>query len=300
MNPLGKGLAALIPSRDSGRTASGVSLNDPAATADRVRVVHLSVEELSPNPHQPRKVFKVQELEELAASIRLYGILEPLLVSPSKDTQGYELIAGERRLRAAKLVGLKTVPAIIRSAGDLEKLELSIVENVQRADLNPIERAHAYRTLMEDFNLSAEDVGRRVGKSRPSVSNALRLLTLPAHMQKSVADGGVPEAHARAILMLDDPVLKEQLYDKIINQKMTQYEAEQVVRDVLSREKHGYRRRIHSRTIADAGLAVGAELGERLRTRVRVFRSGEHGKISILFGSEREFKRIMDLLLGRS
>ena len=300
MSSLGKGLAALIPAREGARHAGALSSSDPASAGDRIRVVHLSVDHIGPNPHQPRKVFKTQDLEELAGSIRLHGILEPLIVSPTKDREHYELIAGERRLRAAKLAGLKTVPAIIRSAGDMEKLELSIVENVQRADLNPIERAQAYRKLMEDFNLSVEEVSRRVGKSRPTVSNVLRLLTLPAHMQKSVADGGVPEAHARAILMLDDPALKEQLYDKILNQKMTQYEAEQTVRDVLGKEKHGYRKQIRKRVTADAGIAAGVELGEHLGTRVRIYRLAEHGKISILFASSQEFTRIMNRLLGRS
>ncbi len=298
MKSLGRGLAALIPSRESTRPAVGLGAADQDAHGDRVRVLYIPVEDLRPNPHQPRKLFSGQELEELAASIRVHGILEPLIASPSKDGMGYELIAGERRLRAAKMAGLKTVPTILRSAGEREKLELSIIENIQRADLNPIERAHAYRSLLENFNMTPSEVYRRVGKSQSSVSNTMRLLTLPGHMQQAIAQGKLGEAHARSILVLDDPKLQEELYQKILAQKLTQYEVEQTVRDIVGKLGKRHYAKVRRGGKGDPDLAAGEKLAERLATRVRIYRTGEHGTITISFSNPKDFQRLMTMLGG--
>lgn len=298
MKSLGRGLAALIPSRESTRPEVRAGASDPDAHGDRVRVLHIPVEDLRPNPHQPRKLFSEADLAELAASIRVHGILEPLIASPSKDGMSYELIAGERRLRAAKMAGLLTVPTILRSAGEREKLELSIIENIQRADLNPIERAHAYRSLLQDFNMTPSEVYRRVGKSQSSVSNTMRLLTLPAHMQQAIADGKLPEAHARSILVLDDPKLKEELYEKILAQKLTQYEVEQTVRDIVGKLGKRHYAKVRRGGKGDPDLAAGEKLAERLAARVRIYRTGDRGTITIYFSNSKDFQRLMTTLGG--
>lgn len=295
MKSLGKGLAALIPKKDHADEPSRIS-GDVSITEDRVRVIHIPVEDLHANPRQPRKHFAERELSELAASIKSHGILEPLIVTPLKSGSGYEVIAGERRLRAAKQAGLKSVPAIVRSAGELEKLELSLIENIQREDLNPIELANSYRALLKEFGLTTEELSRRVGKSGPTISNTMRLLALPDHIQMAVADGRLGFAHARAILMLDQPELQEQLFEKILAQKMTSYEAEQTARDVAGHVKVPKRRERRGRILAP-DLVEAEELGRHLATAVHVYRGASGGTIRITFYSNDDFKRIMKKIL---
>ena len=185
---LGKGLEALIPTTDSQLPESGVTL---------IPIAHLS-----PNPRQPRARFDQDELAELAASIREHGVIQPLVVTQGESEDRYTVIAGERRLMAAEMVELKAVPVIIREASDQQFVELALVENVQRADLGPLETAEAYRQLSEDFGLSHEEIATRVGKSRVTITNTLRLLNLPEEVKKALAEGDISEGHARALLSL--------------------------------------------------------------------------------------------------
>ncbi|MFA6475615.1 MAG: ParB/RepB/Spo0J family partition protein [Patescibacteria group bacterium] len=185
---LGRGLSSLIPSIDK-RVAQAA-------------VAQVSVDDIVPNPHQPRRHFSHQELEELVQSIKQHGILQPLLVSPA--ARGYELIAGERRLRSAKIAGLETVPVIVRQVDELEKIELALIENIQRSDLSPIEKAEGYRKLLQEFGLNHDEAAKKLGLSRSSFSNTLRLLDLPGDIQKALAEGKITEGHAKVLLGLDN------------------------------------------------------------------------------------------------
>jgi len=296
MKSLGRGLAALIPQKDRGDDAPSQS-RDRSPMEDRIRVIHIPVGELYPNPRQPRTHFAERELGELAASIKVHGILEPLIVTPRKDGDGYELVAGERRLRASKLAGMKTVPAIVRSAGELEKIELALIENIQREDLNPVELAHSYHALTREFGLSIDELARRVGKATSSVSNIIRMLNLPAHIQKAVSEGKLGFAHAKAVLMLDTPELQEQLFQKIITHHMTSYEAEQAARDVSGKVKVPKHRERRGRTVAP-DLVESEMLGRYLASHVEVYRTTSGGVIRIKFYSHEDFKRIMKKLLA--
>ena len=175
----------------------------------------IPVGKINPNPHQPRSNFDPTTLEDLAASIREHGIISPLIVVSLPNSDQYTLIAGERRLRAAKLAGLAEVPAIIRSSTELEQLELAIIENVQREDLNPLERAQAYQALLDEFSLTHEEISKRVGKSRVTVTNSLRLLNLPESIQKGISEKRLTEGHARALLALSNPKAMEQAFELI-------------------------------------------------------------------------------------
>jgi ParB family chromosome partitioning protein len=195
---LGRGLDALIPG------------SKPTITEEEHQVSELPIERILPNPHQPRSIMGDEELQELAQSIREHGIIQPLLVIPKNDREEYVLIAGERRLRAAKLAGLQKVPVIFRQASDQEHLELALIENVQRADLSPLETADAYEQLNKEFNLSHEEIAKRVGKSRVSVTNTIRLLKLPEKVKLALAKNDISEGHARTILALETPKLNQQ------------------------------------------------------------------------------------------
>ena len=187
---LGKGLESLIPSDPS-----------PVTTDDKNAVFQIPVQAISPNPHQPRARFDPDKLQELAASIREHGIIQPLVITKD-DMENYTLIAGERRLKAAKMAGLENVPVILRDANDQDQLELALIENLQRSDLNPLEAAAAYHQLSENFGLSHEEIGNRVGKNRTTVTNTLRLLDLPEVIQQALRTESITTGHARALLSL--------------------------------------------------------------------------------------------------
>ncbi len=199
---LGRGLSSLIPSKATGEA-------DPL-TAAHASVLEVSIDQIQPNPHQPRKLFTHQAIEELVASIKEHGILQPLLVT--KSTTGYELIAGERRLRSARLAGLKTVPVIVRDVQELQKVELALIENIQRSDLNAIEKAEGYHKLLQEFGLTHEEAARKLGLSRSSFSNTIRLLDLPGEMQKAIADGKLTEGHAKLLLSLETDQERERYF----------------------------------------------------------------------------------------
>ncbi len=207
-NGLGRGLSSLIPQKKE-------SDNSPLTSKDKDKVLQIEVDKIFANSRQPRKRFTDYKMEELVNSIKEYGIIQPLIVSP-KDG-GYELIAGERRLRAAKEAGFKKVPVILRNADEQEKLELALIENIQREDLNPVEKAMAYRQLLDEFNLTQEELAKRIGKPRSSIANTLRILNLPEEIKLALIDGKISEGHAKLLVGIDEVTKQMSLFRKIVH-----------------------------------------------------------------------------------
>ena len=285
---LGKGLGALIPQLEED---------------DLQNTQEISIEDIETNPYQPRRHFDPESLQELAASIKEHGVLQPLLVR--KKDPGYQLIAGERRLRAAKQAGLSTVPVVVKALDDRTVMEIALVENLQREDLNPLEEAEAYQRLITEFNLTQEEVAKAVGKSRPAIANTLRLLNLPEPIQQLVANGQLTMGHARALLSLERP--EEQLYisEKIITEKLSVRETEEIVRQTrlsgVSRETpgEGEEKKQKERQKIDPNLqAIIDDMTRLFGTKVRIKKNGERGKIEIEYYSPEEFERITEILLS--
>jgi len=273
---LGRGLDALIA--------------EPTAGAG---VLALPVEQLHPNRFQPRARFDDAGLDELAESIRAQGVIQPVVVTARK-TGGYTLIAGERRWRAAQRAGLTEVPAIVREvAGDRELLELALVENLQRADLNAIEEAEAYETLARRFGLSQEEIAARVGKARPTVTNALRLLKLPPEVADLVRDGRLTAGQARPLLALDGAEAQARLARRAVDQGLTARDLERLVAPPEAK------RRKRARKVEVHTAAAEERLTRRLQTRVEIHRRGRGGTLRIHFHTEEELMRIYDLLLPK-
>ncbi|QQG37719.1 MAG: ParB/RepB/Spo0J family partition protein [Candidatus Kaiserbacteria bacterium] len=259
----------------------------------------VEVDRIKPNPFQPRKVFDDAALTSLAESIRSYGVLQPLTVTRKeieRPGEGifveYELIAGERRLRAAKLAGILNVPIVIRSAEDTDrmKLELAIIENLQREDLNALDRAKAFQRLANEFGLKHVDIGKRVGKSREYVSNTLRILMLPEEMQQALSGGSINEGHTRPLLMLSDrPAEQKTLYTDIITRKLNVRDAEQLARRVATE-------RIRKGDLTPELLLLERELTEKLGTRVRIEKKDQGGKVLIDFFSVDDLAHIRSML----
>ncbi|MDE2021672.1 MAG: ParB/RepB/Spo0J family partition protein [Patescibacteria group bacterium] len=258
----------------------------------------VEVERIKPNPFQPRRAFDEAALTSLAESIRQYGVLQPLTVTRKeieRPGEGifveYELIAGERRLRAAKLAGIAQVPVVIRNGEDDDrmKLELAIIENLQREDLNPIDRARAFQRLVTEFGLKHVEVGKRVGKSREYVSNTLRILSLPKEMQDALGAGDISEGHTRPLLMLmDRPAEQKTLFTEIITRKLTVRDSEQVARRIATEK-------IRKTDLSPELLLLERELTEKLGTRVRIERKEQGGKVLIDFFSVDDLAHIRDI-----
>lgn len=266
---LGRGLDSLIPVGDD--SDSDVQIAD----------AEISVELIDPNPHQPRTSFDEAPLAELAASIREYGIIQPLIVTRASNGR-FQLVAGERRLRAAKLASLARVPAIVRTLDEQQKLEFAIIENVQRENLNPLEAALSYKRLMEEFGLTQEEVANKVGKARSTVANTLRLLTLPAEIKQGLMDGKITEGHARSIAAIEDREAQIAFYHRIISEGLNVRKAEQLV------DKKQVQ---HTRK--DPNIkAAEKRLSEVMGTKVSVRTSGTGGKIVIDFYSAEDLDRI--------
>ena len=279
---LGKGLGALIPFVEEEVAASGV-IEAPLAS-------------IKPNPHQPRTSIRDQDLVELAASIEEHGIIQPLIVARAVD--GYQLIAGERRWRAARLAGLSTVPIVVKDVVPSEMLELALVENLQRADLNPLEEAMAYRQLTEEFGLTQEQVARRVGKSRVAVSNTLRLLKAARPVQEALLEGKVSEGHARALLGLEQAEAQEAALKMVLKRELNVRQTEELVRRLLGlRRGNGEQR--PAREISPETRALESHFREALGTKVSLTRSGEGGRVVIYFYSEEELDALYERIVGR-
>jgi ParB family chromosome partitioning protein len=277
---LGKGLGALIPADLAGRSTE---------------LLELPLTDIEPNPHQPRSVFDEESLTGLAASITEMGVLQPVLVRPLGE-QRYELIAGERRWRAAKRAGLTTVPAIVRSVDDVTSVEQALVENLHRADLNPLEEAAAFQQLIEDFGLTHDDVAARVGKSRAAVTNTLRLMQLPPAIQRMIAEGELSAGHARAILGTPDRAFQEALAKRAVKEGMSVRDVESAVRmrNDLGQEPAPDGASTQPRRLRDPGYAdLEAFLSEFLATRVNVMpKSKKSGQMVIHFADLEDLERI--------
>lgn len=274
---LGRGLGSLIPQK---KTLTEQILPDAST-----EVRDISVDQIRPNPRQPRLHFSPADLEDLLNSIKEHGIMVPLVVTRQSD--GYELIAGERRLRASKLLGLKTVPAIVREASEQEKLELALIENIQRADLNALEEAIAYKALMDEFNLTQEQVAQRVGKNRSTVANIVRLLELSEPIQEALREGRISKSHARTLLAEMDPKKRQELFLAMSSGELTVRAAEERVRQTLAGGKSPTK-------IKDPNIAAHEQrLREALGTKVEIKERAGKGTIAVHFFSREE---LMDLL----
>jgi ParB family chromosome partitioning protein len=274
---LGRGLSALIP-----------------GAADETALVEVPVNAVAPNRRQPRQAFGDESLEALARSIREVGVLQPIVVRKVED-EGYELVAGERRIRAARIAGLATIPAIIRTSDDTEALREALIENIHRQDLAPLEQAAAFQELQDDLGVTQEDLARKLGHSRPHIANTIRLLNLPAEVQSLLAAGGITAAHGRALLALDDPEGQTALAQRVAAEGLSVRQTEELVRTY---SLHPASRATAERKTKDAQLLQLEEaLGDALGTRVRVQRARRKGKIVIEFGSKGDLQRIVELIL---
>ena len=280
---LGKGLNAII----------GADI--VSEVIDRPRAIEISVDRLSPNPFQPRRSFTEEGLEQLAESIRHHGILQPIVVRPSGD--GYQLIAGERRWRAAQIAGLQRIPAVVRELDDPSMVQVALIENLQREDLNPIEEASAYRRLMDEFNMTQEQLSSTIGRSRPAIANAVRLLNLPTEIQRAVEERKLSEGHARCLLAISDQGDQLKVAAEIIANGLNVRQAEELVKGTTRNVSRETIRRGTSEEDPDA-VRLTQRLGERLGTRVKLSGSVRKGKLEIEYYSSEDLDRILEIILG--
>jgi ParB family transcriptional regulator, chromosome partitioning protein len=273
---LGRGLASLIPQRTSSAGITDIAVN-----------------QIRPNPRQPRQRFDAEQLEALAASIREHGVIQPILVTETLD--GYQLVAGERRLRASQLAGLERIPAVIRQVADRDQLEVALVENLQRADLGPMEAAAAYQALATEFQLTHEDIARRIGRAKSTVTNTLRLLDLDSDVQALLVDGQITEGHARAIAALPVEV-QARIAKTVVDQALSVRQVEELVRRI--REPKAISATPAAPRLDPDLERIEDELRRRLGTKVTLARSRKGGRIIIEFYSDEELGQLYDRLAG--
>ena len=283
---LGKGLGALIPEEEA-QEEQKPDRNSSAANL-------VSINLIKPNAGQPRKAFDEEKIQQLSESIKEHGIIQPILLKKDGDT--YSIIAGERRWRAAKAAGLKEVPVIIMDIDEKGVLEISLIENIQRQDLNPIEEAWAFRKLIEDFAFTQEELGRRLGKSRTALSNTMRLLNLDARVQEYLIDGVITEGHGRAILALEDKELQYKLAQKVIDDGLTVRETEKLISEI-AKGKGLEKQKPEKKMVSDPYIVdIKNKLEERFDTKVLISSKNNKGKIEIEYYSNDDLQRIMDIL----
>lgn len=281
-------MSSLIPNKLNKENNTPLQKGSFASSGE---VVKIPLESVVPNPKQPRKYFDENNLKELAESIKEHGVIQPIIVTKINGNK-YELIAGERRLEASKLIGLKEIPAIARLATSQQKLELALVENIQRHNLNPIEEAKAYQKLQNEFNLTQEEIAKRTGKSRSAIANIIRLLELPIEIQRGIIEEKITEGHARAILGLENPEKQRALYELILKNNLTVRAVENKVREITV---HTHKRKTSKQ--ADSYIRdLEDNIQEKLGTKVQIKKQGSSGKITIDFYSEEEFEKIIGLL----
>ncbi|WP_336628138.1 MULTISPECIES: ParB/RepB/Spo0J family partition protein [unclassified Microbacterium] len=310
---LGRGIGALIPTSDAAerpvdvffpgaRTTETAKETTPMVSAEPeadlvavpgARLIRVDPHDIVPNPRQPRTHFNEDDLAELVHSVREFGVLQPVVVRQNSDGQ-YELIMGERRTRAAREAGLDSIPAILRETADEDLLRDALLENLHRAQLNPLEEASAYQQLLEDFGITQEALATRIGRSRPQVSNTIRLLRLPVPVQQRVAAGVLTAGHARAILSLDDADLMQRLADKVVNEDLSVRATEEAAKVIAAsgtvtksvKPQAGARRAY----LDD----VAGKLGDRLNTRVQIALGARKGQVKIEFASIQDLNRILE------
>ncbi len=287
---LGKGLEIIIPVQDSSPREETQTKQENQKKPETI----VKITQVEPNREQPRKNFDEDALQELADSIKQFGLLQPILVQDRKTY--YEIIAGERRWRAAKLAGLKEIPVIIRDYTEQEIVEISLIENIQREDLNPIEEAQAYKRLLTEFNLKQDEVAERVSKSRTAVTNSMRLLKLCDEVQQMIIDDMLSTGHARALITIEDPEQQYMIAQKIFDEKLSVRDVEKLVKDLNKPEKP------KKETVEDKSLEiiyqdVEEKLKQSLGTKVEISSKGNgSGKIEIEFYNHDDLDRIIDLL----
>jgi ParB family chromosome partitioning protein len=282
---LGKGLQALIPEVKA-------DTNTLLPEEKREEIIQLKVSEIKPGRFQPRTAFKKERQQELAASIREKGVVQPVLVR--KGESGYELIAGERRLRAVKTLGVEKIPAIVKQVDNASAMELALIENLQRENLNPIEEAKAYERLAREFNLTQEKIAQSVGKDRTSITNTLRLLNLPQKIQQFLFDDMISMGHARALLSVSDEKKQSKLCEKIIRKGLSVREAENLVKPAGAKRKTSAYRTTDPNT-----LAVEEQLQQALGTRVQIFHGKKRGRIVIDYFSTRDLERVTNIITNK-
>jgi ParB family chromosome partitioning protein len=286
-NALGRGIGALLP---GAQPTAGL---DAPATVSQNAPSEIPVDAIDPNPEQPRRVFDATDLERLADSIRQHGVLQPIVLRRAGGR--YELVVGERRWRATRAAGLTKIPAIIADVDERERLELALVENVQRRDLNPIELAHAFRSL-SDGGTTQEEIGRRVSLDRSTVANHLRLLELPRELQADVESACIGIGHAKALLQLSNPERRRHLRDRIVNEGLSVRAAEQLAR-ATGRPRQSQAPR--GRAAVDPNLQRVVDLlRQRLQTRIRIQGGADRGRIEIEYFGEEDLQRLTGILLG--
>jgi ParB family transcriptional regulator, chromosome partitioning protein len=291
---LGKGLSALIGGEKK-KTEPGAEATMPASEPAGRRVMELPLDRIVPNRFQARKIFRPESMDELAASLKQSGILQPLSVRPLPNQPGkYELIAGERRFRAAGRAGLKTVPCVVMEANDLDLSTLSLVENLQREDLNPLDEAEGLKTLVDHFHLTQQDAADRIGKNRSTIANLLRLLSLPETVKDGLAAGSISEGHGRALLALGNADEMAVAYREVVAREMTVRETEHYVARLL--KSGGKTKRVTPPQPDPNTDAYLRELSVRYGTKVRLAGSAKKGKVEIHYFSKEDRDRILELL----
>ncbi len=275
---LGKGLSALIPEKEKNKTRE---------------ILELDIKSIKPNEYQPRRIFKDDTLNELVSSIKEKGIIQPIIVRKTAHNL-YQLIAGERRWRAARMVGLASLPAIVKEAAPAEALEIALIENIQREDLNPLETAEAFQRLINDFNLTHDDLSKKVGKDRATITNYLRILKLPPEIKKWIAEGSLSIGHAKALLQVENKKLQIDIAKKIIHSGLSVREAE-----ILSKKGSSSISRTKRKTHKDPQIAsLEEKLMHSLGTKVRlIHKSNKRGKIEIEYYSLEELDRLLEVLI---
>ncbi len=279
---LGKGLGALLPE---------------FGQAESKTLLYCGIEEVFPNPSQPRKQFDESRLQELAESIREKGILEPLLVR--RTDQGYELIVGERRWRAAQKAGLREVPVLVKEVEGRDAFEISLIENLQREDLNPVEEAEAFKHLIEEYHLSQDDLSKRIGKDRTTIANSLRLLKLPLEVRNQLLQNHITSGHARALLSLDNKEKQKELCALIIKKGLSVREAERLARQWAAKLQKTIPSAKKKGDLESQLDSLQDSLRKCLGTKVRITQKGNRGKIEIEYFSHEELERIVETILGK-
>jgi len=275
---LGKGLEALIPK---------------AEHKEKELVIEMDIERLTPNLFQPRKNFDKEKMEELKGSIKKHGIIQPIVVR--KMANGYEIVVGERRLKAAKEIGLKKIPAIIKTFNNEKSLEIALVENIQREDLNPVEQANAFKRLIDEFNLTQQELAEATGKSRALVANTIRLLKLNPEIQKNISEGKISFGHAKLLLSIEDEEVQRAVCDRIIANDLSVRDTERLIKNIEKAQKKQFK--VKNITIERFPEAEG-RLREVLGTKISILYDGKKGKINIEFYNKEDLRRIVDLLLN--
>ncbi|MBO7747063.1 ParB/RepB/Spo0J family partition protein [Paenibacillus sp. MWE-103] len=276
---LGRGLDALIPS---------------LSVSEEDKVIEVSLAQLRPNPYQPRKTFDDEAIKELAESIKQHGVIQPIIVRTV--LKGYEIIAGERRFRASQLCGNTTIPAVVRNFSDLQVMEIALIENLQREDLNAIELSQAYQALMDKFNLTQEELSMKVGKSRSHIANFLRLLTLPEQIKENVSRGTLSMGHARAIVGVKEDVRKKELAELTIANEWSVRQLEEAIKNldqpVPPKEKEPVSNKKRDPYINE----VEESLRERFKTTVRIKQAKDKGRIELMYYNKQDLERLLELL----